>query len=717
MVETGLKVNPVILCGGAGTRLWPLSTELRPKQLLPLADEASMIAATAARVEDPDLFHPPKAIGSLRYQSELRTELPNAKLILEPFGRDSAPAVLAAALTADQDDMVLILPADHNIKDTQAFHTAIRHAVQAANQNYLVTFGIIPDHPATGYGYIETATPKDGFFEVEAFEEKPELERAEIFFKGGQHYWNAGIFLFKAGAMLEAFRLHAPDILDATRKALNGHASDIVHLSRDHFAKVRKDSIDYAVMEKADNVAMVPVEMGWSDIGDFGALAAHKSPNRDTVAEGPVVFEDCEASYFHSDGPILTVKGLHNTAVIANQNQILVTPLDQAAQIKDVVNRAKSDIIKSQISEEDRTRVKAWLFEKVLPFWLEHGSCEDGGFVEAVDLKGKPILSLDRRGRIAPRQVFVWSEALRLGFDPEGRVSEIVEAGLKYLAEDVRTTEGGWPNQLDKDGVPQPGPHVFYDHAFVALAASAAYRATRSSKAALLAADAFAFIDNRFQDDHWGGWRHNDGHTPMKLVDPHMHYLEACLVDYENSYSEAAKSRIIRICELFEQRMFDVRSGAVFEAFALDWSLPGPAGEQRIEPGHCFEWAFLLGEAERLTGRDLGSWRRRLIAFAETCGLDDTGKAYDWVTLDGQSRAQSFRLWPQLERFRAHYSHPTPKTKAILASSIDQIWETYIKDCPDGLWVDKVDEKGASLLETVPTSVVYHLITAFAPLV
>ncbi|MEM1389510.1 MAG: AGE family epimerase/isomerase [Pseudomonadota bacterium] len=716
MVEIAHKVHPVILCGGAGTRLWPLSTELRPKQLLPLTERDSMIAATAARVEDPDLFHPAKAIGSLRYHSELRTELPDAKLILEPFGRDSAPAVLAAALTAEPDDIVLILPADHSIRDTESFHTAIRHAVRAANQDYLVTFGIVPDHPATGYGYIKTAIPKDGFFEVEAFEEKPQLERAEAFLKGGQHYWNAGIFLFKAGVMLEAFRLHADDILESTRKALNGYASDTVHLSRDHFAKVRKDSIDYAVMEHADNVAMVPVEMGWSDIGDFSALAGHKSPNRDTVSEGPVVFDDCEGSFFHSDGPTLAVKGLHNTAVIANQNQILVTPLDQATQIKDVVNKAKSDVAKGQVSEENRTRFKTWLLDKVLPFWFENGAFDDGGFVEAVDFYGKPLASLERRGRIAPRQVFVWSEALRIGFDPEGGVSDMVKAGIEYLTETVRTEAGGWPNKLDKDGIPQPGPHSFYDHAFVALAASAAHRATRSPEAAQLASDAFEFIDTRFYDKNWGGWNHNDGHTPMKLVDPHMHYLEACLVDYETSYSEAAKSRIIEVCELFEQRMFDVRSGAVFEAFAADWSLPGPAGEQKIEPGHCFEWAFLLSEAERLTGRDLGSWRRRLITFAETHGLDDSGKVYDWVTLDGRAHAQTFRLWPQLERFRAHYSHPTPKTKAVLASAIDQIWETYIEGYPDGLWMDKVDDKGAPAIETVPTSVVYHLITALAPL-
>lgn len=716
-MNCSVKVNPVILCGGAGTRLWPLSTDLQPKQFLKLTDTRSMIATTAARVRAPNLFLAPKAVGSLRYEAQLRAELPDAKLILEPFGRDSAAAVAAAVLTFESDDIVLILPADHSIQNEEAFRTAIKLAIEAANRNYLVTFGIIPTYPATQYGYIKRGQPEERFFTVDLFKEKPSYQDAHKYQLSGQHYWNAGIFLFKASAMIEAFRKNAPDILDDTERALKKRGSDFI-LTRSEFADVRKQSVDYAVMEKAPNVAVVPVDMEWSDIGDFKSLAEHKRDKSKTISEGPVLSENCEGALLYSDGPTLAVRGLDDAAVIISKGSVLVAPLSEISDIKDLVARAKSEIPKEQIPQDQLSRLLDWLFKSTLPHWLDHGHIEEEGFVEALDGDGQPLALLKRRGRTMPRKIFAWSEALRSGFDPDQRVSRLVKEGIKYLegcASSLRAV-GHAGNDHTNGGTENP-PLSFYDQSFVALAACSVYRSTQLPEAGKVASEIFDLIDQIFWDDSAGGWNENVGNNPKKLANPHMHYLEACLVHYEISYSEGSKRRIHEICELFEQHMFDARSGAVIETFDSDWKIEGPREKQKVEPGHCYEWAFLLKEVERLTGRDLGSWRRRLIAFAEGHGLDDDGKAHDWVCLDGYSTSESFRLWPQLERLRAIYSHPSADSSAKLSQIIDQIWDNYLDGNPEGVWADKIDRHGTSLVDNVPASMVYHLMTALTPLI
>ncbi|MBL4539764.1 MAG: mannose-1-phosphate guanylyltransferase, partial [Oceanicaulis sp.] len=320
------KVTPVILCGGGGTRLWPLSTPRTPKQFLPLTGPQSMVAETLARVSDDGLFGPAMAIGSSRHRDALQQELPGVRLVLEPMGRNSAPAIAAATLLADPEEILLILPADHHIKDVAAFHRTIRNAQPAACEGQIVTFGIKPDFPATGYGYIEALPADSAAKPVARFVEKPDVETARTYIETGRFYWNAGIFMFTARVMREALAAHAPDILESVQAALTEEGQ----LDRTLFSQCRSESIDYAVMEAADNISVLPASMGWSDVGDFRAVhALHAEAAHDPVVlRGAVVAPGAERVFIQSSGPKVAVHGLDAIAVIATRDAVLVSSLD-----------------------------------------------------------------------------------------------------------------------------------------------------------------------------------------------------------------------------------------------------------------------------------------------------------------------------------------------------------------------------------------------------
>ena len=265
-------VHPVILCGGSGTRLWPLSTPERPKQFLALTSPSSLIEETAdrfAKSDTPDLsFASLMVIGSERHANLLAEKLPSASKVLEPFGRNSAPAVAAACLSFKADDLVLILPADHDIRDLAAFHKAIHLGAIAASSGAIVTFGIEPTHAATGYGYIKSAAAPDAnVLAVEKFVEKPNASTAQSYLDAGGYFWNAGIFIFKAGIMQQALEKFTPEIVDCVKDALQQVTETDAVLDASIFIDCPDISIDYAVMERAENVKTVPVDMGWSDVG------------------------------------------------------------------------------------------------------------------------------------------------------------------------------------------------------------------------------------------------------------------------------------------------------------------------------------------------------------------------------------------------------------------------------------------------------------------
>lgn len=351
------SIYPVILCGGAGTRLWPMSRRLLPKQFLPLVSERSMLQETALRVAGMPGVAPPVVVSNEEHRFLVAEQLRElngrpAVQILEPAGRNTAPAVAAAALhisAVDPDAVMLVLPADHLISNELAFRDAVTHAATLAAKGWLMTFGIAPASPATGYGYIEQGEVIAGTsaFKVARFVEKPDEAQARSFLAGGRHYWNSGIFAFAAGAFLDALRRHRADILEAVTASWSGrtHDMDFVRLGAEAFAACPADSIDYAVMEKTDRAGTVPVDMGWSDVGSWSTLwEVTEKDAQGNVLRGDVHAVASKNCYIRAEKRMVSVLGLEDAVIVETDDAVLVAHRSCVQQVKDVVghlDRAK----------------------------------------------------------------------------------------------------------------------------------------------------------------------------------------------------------------------------------------------------------------------------------------------------------------------------------------------------------------------------------------
>lgn len=346
------RITPVILSGGSGTRLWPLSRTARPKQLLALTHTETMLQVTAQRTLGFDRFLPPMIVASATHADEIESQLEEAgiipdRLILEPAPRNTAPAIALAALAAEPDTILLVMPSDHVIADVPAFHAAIERAMPLAEAGWLVTFGIEPTSPETGYGYIQRgAAIAPGVQKVDHFVEKPDRETAESYLAQGCFSWNGGIFLFTAASYLAELKQHDPAILVATEESVATGRSEALRLYPDSlsFGRSPSDSIDYAVMEKAERVAVVPVEMGWSDVGSWDAL--HELAIKDVSGNahhGEVLAIDTSNCLIRSEGPLVAAIGVKDIIVIATKDAILVMPRGDSQQVKLAVDALKRD--------------------------------------------------------------------------------------------------------------------------------------------------------------------------------------------------------------------------------------------------------------------------------------------------------------------------------------------------------------------------------------
>lgn len=717
------KIHPVILCGGSGTRLWPLSTPARPKQFLPLTTQRSMIEETAHRFSASlrsDLeFTPPLVIGSKRHESLLAAALPGARRILEPFGRNSAPAVAAACLANDPDELVLILPADHDIRDVPAFQTAIAFAAAAAEEGAIVTFGIEPSHPATGYGYIKAESSNATVKRVEEFVEKPDLATAESYLETGTYYWNAGIFLFKSGVMAAALAQYAPDVLSGTKQSLHSFKDDTAHLDPDTFATTPSISIDYAVMENAENVQTVPVQMGWSDVGGYRAL--HDLLTEDKTANfasGPVFTTESEGLYVRSEGPAIAVNGVSNLVIIATEDEVMITPTSDDAAVKTLGAEVQGKRAQLGFSVGLKQRVQNWLWQ-AFDTWAEKAwDDEKGGFVEQLDLNGHPDLNADRRVRVQARQVYSFAQAIELGWPNVETAQSLIDKGLNYLDTRLRHPEGGWSHIITADGAAKDTKRDLYDHAFIILAGSAAYKATGSALGMKIAQDAISFVDSQLKDRTDGGWQEALPTSLPRRSNPHMHMLEAMLAYHDATGNSAALDRAGECVTLFEKQFFDPSTNVMSEFFEQDWSTIETPEQTVFEPGHHYEWATLLSMYDLASGHDSLSWRRRLIKRADADGLNPkTGFAVNALRENGEITNPTSRLWHQLEMFRAYMLHPGVASRSKAEALLERVFETYLDQGPKGGWIDEVDADGAPIAKAVPASMLYHAVTAFAPLI
>ena len=352
-------IHPVILSGGSGSRLWPMSRAGYPKQFLALHgdDGTTMLQATAKRVQRGN-FSNPLLVCNEEHRFILAEQLRQVDvkpdgIILEPVARNTAPAVAVAALTLGRtktDALMLVMPSDHVILDEASFHKAVEAAAEAAAGGALVTFGITPTLPETGYGYIQRGQTwkgdVEGVYEVSRFVEKPDLKTAEQYLDSGDYAWNSGIFLFRADTYIDALERFQPEILAAVRAALDNSQEDLnfCRLDESAFAASPSNSIDYAVMEHTDNAAVVPVDMGWSDFGAWSALWDIKEKDdQGNVATGDVLLHNTRNSYVHADHAMVAVSGLDDVIVVATDDAVLVVDRHNAQGVKDLVEQLKRD--------------------------------------------------------------------------------------------------------------------------------------------------------------------------------------------------------------------------------------------------------------------------------------------------------------------------------------------------------------------------------------
>jgi mannose-1-phosphate guanylyltransferase len=333
-------IHPVVLCGGSGTRLWPRSRKQQPKPFLPLVEETTLFEATLARCDDASRFAPATVVTGVGHRTHVEQQgaaFSGTQVIVEPMAKNTAAAIALAAERLPHEAIMLVCPSDHHIADVPAFRQAAQAAAALAQDDWLVSFGIEPTAPETGFGYIRRGAALPGGFQVERFVEKPDRATAERFLADGNYSWNGGIFVFKASTFLEELARHRPGIAEPVRKAVGKGHEDGAAFFPDAgcFSDVDpEESVDYAVMENTTRAAVVPVSMGWSDIGNWHALrdarAGDANGNR---TRGNVELVDCRGVLAETDGPRISVIGLEDIAIVVDGDEVLVTTMAGAQKV------------------------------------------------------------------------------------------------------------------------------------------------------------------------------------------------------------------------------------------------------------------------------------------------------------------------------------------------------------------------------------------------
>ncbi|MFC6199708.1 AGE family epimerase/isomerase [Ponticaulis profundi] len=747
----GTKILPIILCGGSGTRLWPLSRTYAPKQLQSLTNEKSLLANTVLRLQSgPDCLAPVLICGR-SYVDEIENQLEHegavvSTLITEPKGRDTAAAAAIAAhwgakfqATHPTDDVILLLlPSDHHISNIAAFHAAIGDAAKAAMCGYISTIGITPHAPETGFGYINRAAePIAGLasYPVIQFVEKPDKVSAHGYLRSGDYLWNAGMFAFRPNVFLDELLNQSPEIArraesafrDADLSERPGRCSRL-NLKSTSFLKIPSLSVDYAVMEKTKKACVLPAEFGWNDVGSWAA--AHEIAETDEKGNalvGDVIAMDSRNSFIKSHNKLIAAVDVDDLIVVDTQNAILVCPKTSSQKVKNLHAQLSAMNHPSAYHSGVGTRahrkvveekVRSWLFDTALPFWGETGIDRiNGGSYEAVDFFGKPLEDLNKRTLVQARQTYVFAHSFVLG---HRQSKESMAEPLEFLIRYGQQSPGRFAHKLTPEGQVFDSKFDTYDHAFILFALAWAYQVTGEPSLLKTAEDTMEFILTDLRHPH-GGFREDLSSTNgLRRANPHMHLFEAALAWMELHEHERMSELAKELYDLFHTKFW--KSGLLREFFLDDLSLPTQTDDPvrlAIEPGHFYEWAYLLNEYEKLTGRTSLA-PAVLEAFADRYGHDRTnGLVVDHTKINGEHfTPTSSRLWPQTEFVRLKISHNDPREEAEALSAIETFMSKFFtfNGSMPGYWRDKVSSNGVNLVDRSPASSFYHILGCFEPI-
>ena len=726
-----MRIYPVILCGGSGTRLWPASRPLRPKQFIPLIGERSLFQNTAMRLQGIVGAQPPIVVAGASHLTIIKDQLAalgsEGVVIVEPEGRDSAPAIAAAAYwiaARDPDGIVVVVASDHHIPDPAAFCASVEIAARAASAGRIVTFGVKPSSPSSAYGYIqpgESLAEAPGVFDLGRFVEKPDALTAQAYVAAG-YLWNSGNFVFVAAALAEELRRHAPDVAFSVAAAVAeaGEAIDGVVRLGESFRGAPKISFDYAVMEKTARAAVAPVSFGWSDLGAWDAVwAASDRDPAGNIASGQALLLDSHDCLIRAnDGPLVVGIGLKRLAVVVEPDAILICDLDASQGVKAAVDRMKAegcstvDIVGGAAPTllEQSAALRQWLFASALPLWWALGADHvGGGFHEALDGQARAVAA-PRRARVQARQIYSYATAGLLGW--QGPWRQAVEHGLDYFLARYRRPDGLFRTRIAADGAPADETAMLYDQAFALLALATAAKALpeRAVDLGAVASEVLSVLNGTRRAAR--GFTEAAGPTAYQ-ANPHMHLLEAALA-WESVSGEATWAGLADdLAELALCALIDPASGVLREHFDQTWSpAPGPYG-RLVEPGHQFEWAWLLErwgvDRARQDARDAA---RRLFSVGRR-GVDLGRSVTINALLDDFSVEDSgARLWPQTEWLKASLILGDEVSATLAGAALSR----YLQGVSPGLWRDRIDAAGAWTDEPAPASSLYHIVCAIAQL-
>lgn len=714
-----MATYPVILCGGAGTRLWPASRSSQPKQFIDLVSDLSLFQETVRRVAPLAKGERLIVVAGAAHRPYVEAQLAaleiEAELILEPTGRDSAPAMAAAALWIERIDpeaTAVFVASDHYVPDPAAFRRVMDEAVAAAAPGRIVTLGITPATPSSAYGYIQPAAP--GLSPVARFVEKPDRAAAEVYLADG-FLWNSGNFVAPVRTLLAELGRFAPEVVAAVAAALPAAGPGRVHALGEAFASAPKISIDYAVMEKSDKVWVLPASFEWSDLGAWDAVAATGAGGR-----GLWVAEASDGCLVRAaPGMAVATAGISNLAIIAEPDAVLVCDLNSAQSVKGLVEelgrrgwtgQSLSPREENPFPGQARDFLR-WLKMSALPLWATLGVDGDGGFLEALDDEGMAVGDF-RRARVQARQAYVFSLGFEWGWG--GSYAPLVARGLARFETTNLRPDGLYRTRVTASGKALDETASLYDQAFVLLAtATAAAAGIEPDRQRRMAAGLVDGLEALRLPQ--GGWREAVGH-PFQ-ANAHMHLLEAALAWEALEPGGPWPAIADAIVALARAHFIDEGGGFLREFFAEDWRPAEGQPGRLVEPGHQFEWAWLLTRWGRL--RD-DPWAkvaaRRLYACGER-GLDAVrGVAIDELDDALATRSGRARLWPQTEWLKAALilaEAADGDERGRLLNSANRALRglgLYLEPC--GLWRDKLGPDGRFDVEPAPASSLYHIMAA-----